>query len=201
MEEQVTELGSDVGDVEVEERDCVVGRASVPGDFTIADADSANRFVRQVVETRAYRERVESWAASEIRRAQRREEDLMGRYGPQLETWTRSELAARQGGRRKSLALPAGQVGYRSTPVTVAVEDALAATAWALVNLPASVTVQVTVTGDVACRVIDALHPLDLGPAVRTKLAILGLRGHFTATGEVPPGVTVVPSVEQFYVK
>ena len=80
----------------------------VPESFCVRDVATAAWVVRKVVEARAYAARVREWAAAELRRAQR--EEVF--YGHQLEQWARREVEAASG-RRKSVNLPSGTVGFR----------------------------------------------------------------------------------------
>src|SRR4051812_34057237 len=58
---------------------------TVPERFAVTDEASANWLVRKVLEARRYAERVEAWAAAEMRRARRDEAFLLGRFGSDLE--------------------------------------------------------------------------------------------------------------------
>src|SRR4051812_10340987 len=80
--------------------------------FVVHDASSASWVARKVNEARAYAKRVSEWAAREIKRAERDEQFLMMRYGGQLEEWASQQIALLKG-RRRSICLPGGTVGYR----------------------------------------------------------------------------------------
>src|SRR5687768_10409667 len=82
--------------------------------FSVNSDSTANWLVRKIAECRAYRERIERWAAMEIKRAEREEAFFMTRFGRQLETWARRQIAKQRG--RKSVKLPAGTVGFRTEP-------------------------------------------------------------------------------------
>ncbi|HEV2295594.1 MAG TPA: PEP-CTERM sorting domain-containing protein [Tepidisphaeraceae bacterium] len=101
--------------------------------FHVRDDGSANWVVRKLAECRAYRERVARWAQAETLRAERQEAFLMHRFGDELEAWTREQIG-KQHGRRRSIALPAGVLGFRREPSKLLVfdEEALvgAAMAW-----------------------------------------------------------------------
>src|SRR4026209_79229 len=79
----------------------------IPTAFAIDSPKAANWLARRGKEARAYADHVRAWAAAEIDRAECEERRLMERYGRQLETWLRAELAARRG-KQRSIALPAG---------------------------------------------------------------------------------------------
>ena len=80
--------------------------------FCVRDESSANWVIRKIAECRSYAERVTVWAAAEIRRAEKEEEFFLFRFGGQLERWASEEIRKLKG-RRKSLNLPAGAVGFR----------------------------------------------------------------------------------------
>ena len=104
---------------------------AVPQQFCVADESSANWVIRRIVSARQYSERVRDWAEREQQRAAREERTLMFLFGAQLERWAREEIAARFRGRKKSLALPAGLVGYRSVAAKFVIDDEQAILAWA----------------------------------------------------------------------
>ena len=113
---------------------------SIPQHFEITDDKSANWLVKRIMESRAYARKVKDWAEQELRRAEREETTLMFLYGRQISDWTRDEVA-KLNGRRKSLCLPAGTIGFRSTSTRILVEDEASVLTWAKENLPAAVIV------------------------------------------------------------
>jgi Bacteriophage Mu Gam like protein len=97
-------------------------------------------------------------------------------FGDQLRDWVTAKLA-RMRGRRKSLALPAGQVGFRGLPARLVVDDEARVIEWAKTNLP------------------DAVEMVE-------KLSKSQLKQRFDQTGEIPPeGAHVEPEVESFYIR
>ena len=142
--------------------------------FHVRDAESANWVVRKIVEARKYRERVESWAAAEIRRAERQEALFLARFGQELEEWTRHEVA--QLHKRKSLALPAGTVGFRRQPLRLAVSDEGGLIAWCKSHLPQAV------------KTVESV----------LKTAVME---HVSKTGECPNGAEVAGGGEAFVIK
>src|SRR4051812_35292286 len=88
---------------------------AVPREFAIVDETSANWLIRKIVAARQYSEHVKAFAEMERRRAEREEQCLLFVYGKQLQEWAKSEIEKTRG-RRKSINLPAGAVGFRSTP-------------------------------------------------------------------------------------
>lgn len=149
---------------------------SVPKQFTIEDEKSANWLVKKVIAARQYAERVKVWAEQELRRAEREEQTLMFLFGRQIEGWVRSELE-RLNGKKKSLTLPAGAIGFRTIAQKLVVDDEPTVIEWAKVNLPTAVIVV-------------------------EKLAKSVLNEHTEQSGEIPDtGVHIEPACERFYVK
>lgn len=149
---------------------------TIPKDFAIDCADHANWLVRKVIEARAYSERVKAWAEQEQRRAAREEQTLMFLFGRQIESWTKSEIE-KLGGRRKSLSLPAGRVGYRKCNAKLVVDDEQVVLAWAKENCAGAVVV------------VERLSKSALDDFVAT-------------TGAFPErGAHIEPQAERFYVK
>lgn len=125
----------------------------VPDGFCVRDAETATWVVRKVVEARAYADRVRAWAAAELRRAEREEGFFLYRYGQQLEQWARRQLEA-ENGRRKSINLPSGTIGFRQQPERLEVTDDDALLRWCKAHLPSAVaTVQCVLRNVVKERV------------------------------------------------
>jgi hypothetical protein len=147
----------------------------VPDKFRVADEDSANWLIKKIVEARQYTARVKAWADREVRRAERDEDFFLSRFGPQLQAWATLQVEA-LGGRRKSINLPAGSVGYRTCPAKLVVEDEEQVLRWAKAMCPAAVVTVMTISKTV-------------------------LNDHFAATGELADGVRHESKTERFYVK
>ena len=144
--------------------------------FTVHDAQSANWVVRKLVEARAYAERCAQWAAHEKMRARREEEFLLLRFGGELRAYARAAIAG-QGGRRKSVTLPAGTIGFRHAGMKLVIDDEEKVIAWAKKAQPTLIVIQESISKS-------------------------GLNQYFEDTGEIPPsGVRVEPEAEKFYVK
>jgi len=149
---------------------------ALPPAFTVRDAQSANWVVRKIVEARAYAEHCELWAEHEKMRARREEDFLLLRFGGELRDYARAAIAE-QGGRRKSVALPAGTIGFRNAGAKLVIEDEEAVLRWARKTQPNLVVIQESISKS-------------------------GLIQYFEETGEIPPGgVRVDPEKETFYIK
>src|SRR5689334_19620543 len=96
--------------------------AMVPQRFAVKDESSADWLVRKLVEAEAHIRRVKEQSDREVRRTEREREFLLMRYGPDLERWTRAELVKHKG-RRKSLLLLSGTVGFRRLAEKLVVDD------------------------------------------------------------------------------
>ena len=148
----------------------------VPAQFQIDSEDAANWLVKKIVAARAYAKHCDEWCEREKARARREEEFFWWRYGQQLREWA-SVRIREFNGRRKSVCLPAGTVGFRHEGPKLIVEDEQAVIAWARTN-----------NADVV-SVVERLSKSALNDLVER-------------TGEMPDrGVRVEPEREAFYVK
>lgn len=172
----------------------------VPDAFQVRDHASAAWLVRKVVEARAHAERVRSWAAGELRRAEHDERWLLDRFGSQLELWLRAELD-RLGGRRRSVALPDGAVGLRRTPERLHVADEPRLARWCAANLPAALRVAVEADGPAAVALARWQGEHAEASRQRQKVLREPLGRHVAETGELPDGATLLPAGETFYLK
>jgi hypothetical protein len=86
---------------------------AIPKPFSVTDRESANWLVRKIISAREYAAHVQAWATAEKRRAEREEATLMYLFGRQIESWAMDEVQ-KLGGRRKSVALPAGSPQTRN---------------------------------------------------------------------------------------
>jgi hypothetical protein len=134
-------------------------------------ADKADWVLCKIADARAKAARIRENMELMAREADRDAEGLEWRFGPALQTFLRAELA---GGKKKSLRLPNGVLGYRTKPAGVSVTDPAAALAWARENLPGAV-----------------LEALDKKALAETLLA----------TGEALPFATLNAAEETFYIR
>jgi len=165
-----------VSDVGVEKADEEWSAPPTEEAFHVHDDTSANWVIRKITEARAYAQRCEAWAERERRRAQRDEAFFLFRYGPQLRDYLRQKLTE-QGGKRKSVVLPAGILGYRTQTAKLVIDHEDTVMAWAKAHCPG---------------LIETLE----------RLSKSALNAHFENTGELPPaGAHVEPAFEKLYVK
>lgn len=177
-----------------------VYESQLPAEFQVLDADTANRLVRLIVEARGYRERVKTWAEIERQRAETEERQLQDRYFAQLANWCRGELHA-LGFRRRSLSLPAGQLGFRYRAARLAIENALDLVEWCRRSLPEAIRVQVKATGTNGLLLESWAHSHPKVAECETTISKELIDEHFRQTGEIPTGCSLVSRIEDFYVR
>jgi hypothetical protein len=172
----------------------------VPERFVIDDAPKASWVVRKIVEARKYGERVQQWCERELHRAEQEEEWLLRRFGVELEAWAKGELE-RTGGRRRSLNLPGGAVGFRMQPARVEVLDEQAVLTWCRSQLPIALKVTVEANDQHGLELLrwQAQHAED--SRLRQYVLREALNRHVQETGELPDGAGVRPAADQFYVR
>jgi hypothetical protein len=126
--------------IEIEADDDRAVVVDVSETFHVRDDRGANWVLRKILECRAYHERVARWAQAETLRAEREEGFLMHRFGGELEAWAREQIG-KQHGRRRSMALPAGILGFRREPTKLLVVDQQVLAGWCRAHLPAAIKV------------------------------------------------------------
>ncbi len=140
-------------------------------EFHITDEAGANWYARKLANIEAERARVKAQAAKIIAQLDGEENSLKDRFEAEAREWTRAEIERRYKGRRKSLALLQGTFAFRAVPATLRVDDLSAA-----LN---------TAAGLGAVKVDEAAY----------RRAALDARN---ATGELLPGVVIMPEREHF---
>ena len=148
---------------------------SVAEAFSVDDADSAACVVRRIVAARQYADRVRLWADLERRRAEAEEKRLLFRFGGQLRGWAEGELRSTKG-RRKSVNLPGGSIGFRTVPARVLILDDQVVINWARRSCPEAVIVS-------------------------ERLVKTPISEHVQRTGEVPDGIELTTPHEEFFVR
>jgi hypothetical protein len=154
----------------------IVDSVQLPDAFSVCDDGSANWVIRQIIERRAYAKRCAEWCEHEQSRARQEEEFFLHRFGQQLLDFARQKIAT-QGGRRKSVNLPAGVIGFRHEGPKLMIDDEAAVIVWAKEHNP---------------QVIKIVE----------QLSKSALNQHLEETGEVPGvGVRIEPAREKFYIR
>lgn len=173
---------------------------SADNGFRVDDDKSANWLVRQITQARAYADQVRQWAKDEVRRAEREEEKLLYLFGAQLEDWCRDQLL-RDGGRRRSVALPAGRVGFRKQPAQVQVMDEGQLESWCELEHPDALALDVESRGETSLALANLLANAGLPVTLKRRVLISEVRAMMRSTGELPAGVEVGASRDRFFIE
>ena len=99
----------------------------------------------------------------------------MLRFGAELAEWTKQHLAGKFG-KRRSIHLPAGVLGYRTTPAKLIVADEHKLIEWCRRNLPSAV------------KIVERV--------LKTEV-----HSHIKTTGEVPDGAEISGGEDRFFVR
>lgn len=177
--------------------------AEMQAEFHVTDERSANWVLRKLAEARMRVSKALEWAAHEEEAGKNEEEHLMARFGSELQ-----EFAARaiEGGKKKSLSLPAGTVGFRSSPEKIEVKDDDAYIEWVERSFPGALNVTLSIF---ACgHDIATIRELAQQATLRGLQSSLTVKPdknevnlHCKNTGELPDGCELVPAQDKFYVK
>jgi len=143
--------------------------------FHVHDQSGANWVLKKIIAEREYRKRCAAWFEAETLRSERREQFLMRRFGAELEEWTRQQIA-KQYGKRRSIHLPAGVIGFRTAPSKLIVADEPKLIAWCRQYLPG------------ALKVVERILKSEV-------------QSYIKSTGEIPAGAEVAGGEQKFYVK
>ena len=156
-----------------DENDLVLtGEEDAPADAFMPDTkEKADWVLSKIADARGRAARIRENAERMARDAEREAEGLEWRYGAALQALCRKET---EGGRRKSLPLYHGVIGFRTKPAGVSITDDVAALSWARENAPGAVT--------------ERLDRKALGDALKDS-------------GEVLPFAQFTPAEETFYIK
>lgn len=145
--------------------------AATPAAFCPTDASGVDWVLGKIADRRARAARIRENAERMARAEEREAEALEWKFGGAIQTWLRGEI---EGGKRRSVRLFHGVVGYRTKPAGVSVTDQAAALSWARQNAPAAV--------------VEALDKKALAETLLT-------------TGEALPFAALQPAEDVFYIK
>lgn len=159
-----------------------------PEGFCPTTADEVDWVLGKIADARARAARVRENAEKIARQAEAEAAFFEWKYGAPLQDFARRQIEA-EGGRRKSVRLFNGCLGWRTSPARLVIAEGQdaeeQALAWAKTHLP-----------DAVCRVerLDRLllkeHVAECGDAVVAM-----------DTGEVVPWAAVLPAEERFFIK
>ena len=166
--------------------------------FRVTDASTASWVVRRINEARTHAKRVQEWADREIHRAKRDDAFLLLRFGEQLQKFAAQEVAKLKG-RRRSVCLPGGTLGFRAHPAKLVVKDESVALAWCRRHLPEAFGVRVSAAGPVGLALLNVSRGNPDECRVEEGLQVSVLVRHLGETGECIPGTDVAPPGDKFY--
>jgi len=164
-------------------------------EFHIDTEEKANWLLRKIATIDAEKARVKAQADTIVKQLEGDRERLMGRFGAELEEWTRGELE-RRGGKRKSIVLLQGTCAFRAVPPRLVVSSEEEALAFAKAEPGLA---QFVVQKDVWAPSVSALFgdPTDNGKTVYLNTAHV----HLERTGELLPGIERTEARESFSIK
>ena len=138
--EDTTELTAEQT-LSADQMETLIGDAPVadPCAFVPTDAAGVDWVLGKMAAARAEAKLIRENAELMARECERKAEALEWKYGANLQTWLRAQIA---GSDRKSKRVLHGVLGYRTKPAGVSVTDPAAALSWARENLPAAVTAE-----------------------------------------------------------
>lgn len=186
--------------IDLQDEQDLAGAQVTGHEFAIDNEQAANWLARRIKHEREYAQRVGAWAASEIQMAERREKHLLQRFGRQLEDWLRHRLSD-DGGRRRSVNLPAGTIGFRQQPLSLCVSESEEVWNWCRRKLVDAVKLEIAAEGQDAIRLNDLLQSMPLQVTAFKTIRKRVLSEHLTQTGEAADGVTVTGGGERFFIK
>lgn len=150
-------------------------------EFLIDSPERANWLLRKLANLDAERDRVAAQASALARQIESDRNGLLHRFGSQLENFTRQELE-KSGGKRKSLTLLQGTVGFRTVPPRITIENEADAIQTARLVLPGSITTET----------IERFDKTAFRAYAKERLA---------TEGELLPGIGLTEAREEFSVK
>ena len=144
---------------------------ATPEAFCIDSEERANWYARKLAGFEAERARISAQAAKIKAQLDADEKSLRDRFEAEAREWARAELNRRYKGRRKSLALLQGTFAFRAVPATLRVDDVAA-----------------------ALETAASLGAVKVDVDTYRRAALDAKK----TTGELLPGVVVVPEREHF---
>lgn len=147
--------------------------------FCIDDVSKANWYLRKLARIESERALVKAQADEMLRALDAAAARLKALHEADLQAWAKEELE-RQGGRRKSLPLLFGTVAFRTVPASLRVTGSREAIEHARAE---------------GWEVVKTVETLDSEAYKQQAAAVLH------ETGEILPGVEIVPERESFSVK
>ena len=148
--------------------------------FVIDSREKADWLLKKLAAIEAEEKLITEQSQKMLEQLRSDRESLMGRFVAELESFTRGET---DGGRRKSLTLFHGTVGFRTVPARLVVENQEDALQTARLLAPEAITT------------VPAQEKLD------TRALVEAAKTALETTGEVWPGLKMTESEERFTIK
>ena len=158
--------------VDAVEDDMIDAANTLTPTFVVQDEASADWVVGQITRRNDELARIKAQYDARVKRLENELAFFDSRFRQQLVDWTQVQLT----GKRKSVDLPHGRVGFRHVNERLEVVEENAAIDAARTAVPEAVK-------------------------VKTYLSLTALKEYWKQTGEVLEGCGVVPSEERFYVQ
>lgn len=155
-----------------------------PAEWRIKDTSDADWALRRLAELRRETDENNAIAAKRIEEISRRTDALNAKamrgiafFESHLSVWANENRATLLGsGKGKFRDLPSGRIGWRKQPERIKSADPKAVLEWARIQPPELEVVR-----------------------YKEEVAMDAIKRNYEATGELPPGCELVPSVETFY--
>lgn len=141
-------------------------------EFHVTDESSANWVLGKLLDCDEEEARIKAWYKSAMQEVERKREFFENRFGGELEAYAAQALAE---SKSKSLKLPNGSIGFRSSKPGLVIVDEARVDLWASIHAP---------------------HILN----VVTTLSKSRLKEYYEATGEIPDGADLGETALKFYI-
>lgn len=148
--------------------------------FCIDSREKADWLLKKLAAIEAEEKLIAEQAQTMLEQLRSDRESLLGRFGAELESWAKGETLT---GRRKSITLFHGTVGFRTVPARLVIESQEDALQTARILAPETITE------------VPAQEKLD------TKALTEKARAALEKTGEVWPGLKLTETEERFTIK
>ncbi len=148
-------------------------------EFHVVDEKTANWLLRKLANLEAERLRIEEQARKMISAVRTDYDELMRRYGDELEAWARQEMLD-HGGRKKTVHTWQATLAFRTVPAALKLTDPDAALRYAREHAPQHI------------QTIEKLNTAAYRDDAARRLS---------ETGELLPGMDRIPETESFTIR
>jgi hypothetical protein len=157
----------------------VAQRPAAAREFHVTDEKTANWLLRKLANLEAERLRIEEQAKKMLAALKADQDELMLRYGPELEAWARQELLD-GGNRKKTVHTWQATLSFRTVAAHLKLTDPEQALQYALENAP---------------NLVQTIRKLDT-TSYRAEAA-----RRLDMQGEILPGIERIPETESFTIR